>query len=511
MSRKRAEGPAFLPLPNSLKRQLPPGVTLFSRPEQRRWIMSLAPDWKQTRLPVEIVRPDAAFAHVLNYLAEHHLNPDAAIERNRDEGPNVDWCADKWLVKLEADDRCAPATFKGHRSHLKNWIRPKFGETPVAALDVPMLRAWMIELRLAKKNGRTVSHMWSSFAALYDFCMAEAHVRIVADDPWLRGRVNILRHPSVMAEAPEIEDTEPAPMPMPIVRTLVNASAVGLENRARYAVAFTGGQRDGEIAGIKIKAIDLDGDDGAPPNVKIEQSIATVGTKVGVAYAKPKKTKTKSSKRTTPLHRAAVAAIREWLTEGWPAYVGRQPGPEDYLFPRPDGQPCRPKSATELRADLVRAGLPVEHDGRAFVFKDARATFATVLEEAGVDQRVIKRLMGHRPVGVTETHYTKRELRTMAAAVELIDLEWEGGHPPFRAVGHDARRAAASAIRAVCARRAAAGMSVGSCAVAQSCTVQRAVQVCTATDEITDESWSHLRDLNSRPTVYESHRMGGHA
>jgi hypothetical protein len=37
-------------------------------------------------------------------------------------------------------------------------------------------------------------------------------------------------------------------------------------------------------AGIKIKALDLDGDDGAPPNVKIEQSIATVGTKVGVAY-----------------------------------------------------------------------------------------------------------------------------------------------------------------------------------------------------------------------------------
>lgn len=376
MNRKRAEGPAFMPLPDSLKRQLPAGVTLFSRPEQRRWVMALAPEWKQTRLPKEIVRPDAAFAFVLSYLEEHKLNPGAVIERNREEGPDVNWCADKWLVKLEADDRCAPATFKGHRSHLTHWIRPKFGKTPVAALDVPMARAWMIELRLAKKNGRTVSHMWSSFTSLYDYCMAEGYVRVVADDPWLRGRVNILRHPAVLAEMPEIEESEPHPIPMRIVRPLVNAAEVGLENRARYMLGVTSGYRDGEIAGIKIKALDLDGNEEEPPIARIEQSLATIGAKVGVAYAKPKKTKTKSSKRKTPLHRAAVAAIREWLTEGWPAYVGRQPGPEDYLFPRPDGEPCRPKSARELREDLLRAGLPAELDGRPFEFKDLRATFA---------------------------------------------------------------------------------------------------------------------------------------
>jgi hypothetical protein len=87
-------------------------------------------------------------------------------------------------------------------------------------------------------------------------------------------------------------------------------------------------------------------------------AVSLVGAKVGVAYAKPKKTKTKSSNRKGPLHRAAVAAIREWLIEGWPAYVGRQPGPDDYLFPRPDGKPCRPKSARELGEDLERGDGP---------------------------------------------------------------------------------------------------------------------------------------------------------
>ncbi len=150
----------------------------------------------------------------------------------------------------------------------------------------------------------------------------------------------------------------------------------------------------------------------------------------------------KTSNRKGPLHQAAVAAIREWLTDGWPAYVGRQPGPEDYLFPRPDGQPSRPKSARELRGDLERAGLPTQLDGRPFEFKDFRATFATALEEAGVGEKIIKRLMGHKPVGVTETHYTRRGLRTMEAAVALIELEWEGGLPPFRAVSDDAHEAA---------------------------------------------------------------------
>ena len=477
MSRKRADGPDLPPLPESLKRRLPPGVTLFSRPEQRRWVMALAPEWKQTRLPKEIVRPDAAFAFVLSYLEEHKLNPGAVVERNRVEGPDLDWCADKWLDELEEDDRCAPATFKGHKSHLKCWIRPKFGKTALAALDVPMARAWAIELRKAKENGRTVSHMWSTFTSLYDFCMAEGYVKVVVDDPWLRGRVNILRHPVVLAELPEMEDSEPHPIPLRIVRPLVKATAVELRNRARYMLAATGGYRDGEIAGIKIKRLDLDGNEDAPPTVEIVQSLALVGAKVGVAYAKPKKTKTKSSNRKGPLHRAAVAAIREWLTEGWPSYVGRQPGPEDYLFPRPDGQPSRPKSARELRDDLERAGLPTELDGRPFEFKDFRATFATTLEEAGAGEKIIKRLMGHKPVGVTEMHYTKRELRTMEATVALIELEWEGGLPPFRPFGDEAREAP----RRHCGRRVGGVPTSPSAAATQSCTVQPSVQVCTET------------------------------
>jgi hypothetical protein len=236
-----------------------------------------------------------------------------------------------------------------------------------------------------------------------------------------------------------------------------------------------------------MQVIDLDGDDEEPPTLRIEQSLATIGAKVGVAYAKPKKPKTKTSKRKGPLHRAAIAALREWTTCCRARTASR----------------AGPKSARDLREDLLWAGLPTERDGRPFEFKDLRATFATSLEEAGVDVRIIKRLMGHRPVGVTETHYTKREMRAMAAAVELIEIEWEAGLPPFRPTGDDAGKAARQAIRDRCGRGVAVTEgSAGDLAI-ESCTVQPTVRVCTAMTEIPYDSRSHLRDLNPRPTVYE--------
>ena len=80
-----------------------------------------------------------------------------------------------------------------------------------------------------------------------------------------------------------------------------------LERRARYALAFTSGCRDGEIAGLRLSDLDLDA---AVPLFRVEQAVALVG-KTG--WATPNKTKTKGSKRAMPFHPAALAAIREWM------------------------------------------------------------------------------------------------------------------------------------------------------------------------------------------------------
>jgi len=188
------------------------------------------------------VRPDAAHAYVLTFIRENGKNPGEAMERRKAEGFTVGECADRWLLLLEADPRCAPATLKGHRTHAKNWIKPAlatgegptFGEMPIAALDVPMLRSWLRRLRAQGKDPRSTLHAVSSFHTLYGVAMAEG---------WVDAPANLLRHDGVLAEMPEVDDDEPVRLPLEWAQKVLDCPVVPLERRARYAVAFKGGER----------------------------------------------------------------------------------------------------------------------------------------------------------------------------------------------------------------------------------------------------------------------------
>ena len=48
----------------------------------------------------------------------------------------------------------------------------------------------------------------------------------------------------------------------------------------------------------------------------------------------------------------ALEELKRWHADGWRAYVGRDPKPEDPILPYPDGSPWRPKSALLFRDDL---------------------------------------------------------------------------------------------------------------------------------------------------------------
>ena len=122
----------------------------------------------------------------------------------------------------------------------------------------------------------------------------------------------------------------------------------------------TSGFRIGEIQGIRINRIAVDA---TPRHILSDTSCAAIGTKGENASAQLKEPKPKSSKRIAPLHRAAEDGLREWLEVGWAALVGRRPTPEDFLLPRPDGQPSRPRVADQIREDLRAAGLPDTADG----------------------------------------------------------------------------------------------------------------------------------------------------
>lgn len=481
---------------------LPAGVSVFYRASKRRFVLSYADAARgrpQRVLPAEVTSRRAAEAWALDYLQSSGVRPSAALAQRREEGPTVAASAAKFLAMQEADERVAPATYRSRKGHLTNHILPRFGERAVAALDVPELRAWLRELR-TKVAPQTCRNVVSTFALLYAAARAEG---------WVKREVNVVDDEGVRAELPELDDHEPLEIPLPWAQMLIASPKVPLERRARYALAFTSGMRDGEIAGARIQ--DLEGVDDealgqdagggsagshlarrerrpqpdrcggrtglgavAPGRVqggaqtsrhpgdirdhrpeeihiaaiRIEQAVAIVGAKGKGGFAQARPPKTRKSRRTLPVHPAAVEALRAWLaSEERAALVGhRDLKPEDYLFPGPGGVAARPRSAEHLRADLKALGLPTSLDGHPVEFKATRSSFASWLEEAGVSEAIRKRLMGHVAKDVTEKHYTRRDLGRLAEAVATIALTWEGAeeHGSERAaeesVGHHAER-----------------------------------------------------------------------
>lgn len=428
----------FPTLPESIRKLVPVGVSLFPRPEKRRWVFSYESGTGRLQrvVPGDIVVPLAALEYVVAYLREQGIDPGRTIEKRHTEGPTLDSCADRWLELCEKDPKVAPATLDGYRGQLKKWIRPTFGTTAMAAIAVPELRAWIRKIR-EQTGARTVQHIVSTMSRLYDCAMAES---------WLDIPANLVHHPGVRHEIPEAEGSRPIRLAAVDVQQLLDCRTVPLERRARYALAFTSGARDGELAGLRISRLRLEVD---APAFEVADAVALVGSKGdGPKFARVKATKNKGSKRTLPLHPAAIAALKEWIAVGWPELVGRDPSGEDFLFPRPDGQASRPRSADKIRDDLQLAGLSAEVDGQAVDFKATRSSFATWLDEAGVSDGARKKLMGHRASDVTEAHYTVRELATLAAAVATIPLGWTAGTVPAVVPAGTTRRAKSSELLA---------------------------------------------------------------
>ncbi|HMY22057.1 MAG TPA: tyrosine-type recombinase/integrase, partial [Polyangium sp.] len=382
---------------------LPKGCSLFYRSSKKRWVLSYADPVRgqpQKVLPKEITRQRDAETWANEWLRAENLRPDLVLAQRHDEGMTVAQCAAKWLHLRERDERIAPATLDGNQSSLHNWILPRFGTQALGGLEVPELRAFLREIR-GQRAGSTVRNIYYTFSTMYSDAMAEG---------WINASANVLQHPAVQREIPDIETHRTAVrIPLEWAAKLINGPMVELEWRARYAVAFTSGARDGEIAGLRWHEIDFDNQ---PLTFRIEQSVAVIGQKNGIGFAKPKATKTKQSKRTMPLHAAARDALLEWR-EYWTKRFGRAPATNDYVFPGTHGKPARPRSAHQLRQHLEMLGLPTEVRDVLIDFKATRSSFASWLADAGVPDQIRKRLMGHAVRDVTEWHYTARDIEQL--------------------------------------------------------------------------------------------------
>lgn len=121
-----------------------------------------------------------------------------------------------------------------------------------------------------------------------------------------------------------------------------------------------------------------------------------------------KESKTESGIREVPIAEKVVPFFEYWLSKDC-----------DHLMCAPDNQPFTGKNGYHRYYDTYWKPLmqEVNIDHRPH---DTRHTCISLLTEAGVDERIIKKIVGHKGQGVTETVYTHVDLPVKLEAINKI-------------------------------------------------------------------------------------------
>ncbi|UQA60419.1 tyrosine-type recombinase/integrase [Polyangium aurulentum] len=226
--------------------------SVFWREKKGRWYVAYKADDGQQRQAV--VPPEIAAAPRTRRAAEDWARE--FIEK-LDRGPEpepmpaappqlFEAIAEDWYALKLKDERLAPSTTSEYRSHLDRWILPEFGKLAAVSVDVPLIREWVRKLR-KERAATTVRNRVSTLTTLFSDAIAEK---------WIPLEHNPATSPAVLDELPEIPRRKVSILKPEEFSRLI-FSHVPEERRVRYALAGLAGLCDSEIAGLRLRDVNL--------------------------------------------------------------------------------------------------------------------------------------------------------------------------------------------------------------------------------------------------------------
>lgn len=121
-------------------------------------------------------------------------------------------------------------------------------------------------------------------------------------------------------------------------------------------------------------------------------------------YFYVRKSKTQSGIREVPIADKVLPFFQYWFDR-----------PCDHLICTPENKRFLYRNYYDNYWMPVMKGLNLKH-----MVHDTRHTCVSLLTEAGIDERIIKKIVGHKGLGVTETVYTHIDLVTKLKAINKI-------------------------------------------------------------------------------------------
>jgi integrase len=354
------------------------------------------------------------------------------------EGLTVGEWLDTWLAAKRRTKR--ESTCRGYEMHVRTWLKPQFGHLPLERLNARHIEELFTTIRrvnaeVARQRAAGVAPMDvkidGDVRGQSRECGPTTQLRVFAT---LRAALNaavrqrkITWNPAIgveldSAEARERQRWTPAQAAQFIAATA--SDPMGL----MFRVAVLRGCRRGELCGFRWSDAELDKPYADPATgegrkgavLTVDRPIVELGGKL-----RESKAKTQAGRRRVFLdhdtasllreHRKAQLKVRLKAGEAW--------ADNDLVFCQDDGQPWHPDHVSKRFKKLAAlAGVPVVtlHEG-------GRHTGNSLMQDAGVDQELRMREVGHADRSVNDRYTHPLEQAHLAASEQTAALVRKAG------------------------------------------------------------------------------------
>jgi integrase len=299
----------------------------------------------------------------------------------------------QWVTRWEQTTvNLRPKTQQLYGYLLRRFLLPAFGSAALVDIDSMAVRAWLASVQTETVSATTIAKAYRLLSRI----MGEAvEGRYIARNPCTVKGAGVERPPEMRFATVE-----------QVARL---ATAVGPRYRALVLVAALTGLRWGELAGLRVKRVDL-----LHSRITVAEQLTEVNGRF--QFGPPK---SEAGRRTVTVPRHAADALAEHLSR-W-----AEAGPDGLVFPAPRGGPLR--HSNFYRGVWLRATRVAGVEGLRF--HDLRHTAATLALAAGANTRELMERMGHASPAAALRYQHVMAGRDAAIAAALDQLVQDVAKP----------------------------------------------------------------------------------
>jgi integrase len=308
-------------------------------------------------------------------------------ELEKGGGLSADISVEEWMnhwFEFIASERNKATTLQSYRGYINNWIIPYLGKYRLTKLNEDHIRALY---RAMKDKGLADSSRHQVHSILRRaLVIAEREKRVT-------------RNPAAMVDPPPQGKNYRLPLSLEQARQVL-ASLDDDPLQARWVAALLLGMRQGECLGLEWNDIDF-----KTGLIEVRQGQIRISHK-GLLLDTPKST---NAFRSLPIIEPMRFALARTERRG------------DFVF---YGKPTQPKADwTAWKKLLIRSGVcPADMPfGEMPALACARTTTATLLRDAGVPDTVIRDILGHAQVQITQQSYMRTDQPTLEAGMKALE------------------------------------------------------------------------------------------